>query len=63
MNFRAVLTALLAVAAISVNAQAQDIEAGKKKAEACVACHGATGNSPSGAFPTLAGQNAVARTR
>ncbi len=58
MNFRAVITALLTFAALTVNAQAQDIEAGKKKAEACVACHGANGNSPAGAFPTLAGQNA-----
>lgn len=52
------MTTLLALAAVCVNAQAQDIEAGKKKAEACAACHGATGNSPAGAFPTLAGQNA-----
>lgn len=52
------MTALLAVSALSMNAQAQDIEAGKKKAEACVACHGPNGNSPSGVFPTLAGQTA-----
>ena len=58
MKFRVVLTALLAFAAISTSAQAQDIEAGKKKAEACVACHGANGNSVVGAFPVLAGQNA-----
>ncbi len=57
MKFRVVLTALLAFAAISTSAQAQDIEAGKKKAEACVACHGANGNSVAGAFPVLAGQN------
>ena len=57
MKFRAVMTALLALAAVCVNAQAQDVEAGKKKAEACVACHGPNGNSQAGAFPTLAGQN------
>lgn len=58
MKFRAALTALLAIAALCSGAHAQDIEAGKKKAEACVACHGPNGNSPMGAFPTLAGQNA-----
>lgn len=57
MKFRAALTALLALAAVCVNAHAQDVEAGKKKAEACVACHGPNGNSQAGAFPTLAGQN------
>lgn len=58
MKFRAALTALLLLASVSIAAHAQDIEAGKKKAEACVACHGANGNSPAGTFPTLAGQNA-----
>ena len=58
MNFRAAITALFVLAATSVGVQAQDIEAGKKKAEACVACHGPGGNSVTGAFPTLAGQNA-----
>ena len=57
MKFRNALFSLLALASLVINAQAQDIEAGKKKAEACVACHGATGNSPAGMFPTLAGQN------
>lgn len=57
MKFRAAITAMLAMAAVCMTAHAQDIEAGKKKAEACVACHGANGNSPSGMFPTLAGQN------
>ena len=58
MNFRAAVFALFVFTAASLGVQAQDIEAGKKKAEACVACHGATGNSPIGAFPTLAGQTA-----
>ncbi len=58
MNFRAAISAMFVLAAVSFGVQAQDIEAGKKKAEACVACHGTNGNSPSGAFPTLAGQNA-----
>lgn len=35
-----------------------DVEAGRRKAEACVACHGAAGNSAAGLFPILAGQTA-----
>lgn len=36
-----------------------DPEAGKQKAQACSACHGAEGNAPSGqSFPDLAGQTA-----
>ena len=38
-------------------ASAQDIEAGRTKAQACAACHGADGNSPAGNFPNLAGQS------
>lgn len=38
-------------------AVAQDPEAGRAKSQACAACHGADGNSSSGAFPNLAGQN------
>jgi cytochrome c553 len=37
---------------------AQDLEAGRAKAAACAACHGADGNSPSPLFPILAGQTA-----
>jgi cytochrome c553 len=37
-------------------AAAQDIEAGRAKAQACAACHGADGNSATGMFPSLAGQ-------
>ena len=36
---------------------AGDPVAGRDKAASCVACHGADGNSASGAFPSLAGQN------
>lgn len=57
MKFRAAITALVAFLAVSTTAHAQDVEAGKQKAEACVACHGANGNSQVGAFPVLAGQN------
>ena len=31
--------------------------AGKEKSAACVACHGDTGNSPTPAFPNIAGQH------
>lgn len=58
----ALLIALIAlatlIALIAPQAHAADIEAGKKKAESCVSCHGPNGNSPSGLFPTLAGQTA-----
>lgn len=37
-------------------AGAQDIEAGRAKAQACAACHGADGNATAGNFPNLAGQ-------
>jgi cytochrome c553 len=39
-------------------AQAQNVDAGRKKAEACVACHGPGGISADPAFPILAGQTA-----
>jgi cytochrome c553 len=41
---------------IALPNQAADVEAGKKKAETCVACHGPSGNSTNGMYPTLAGQ-------
>jgi cytochrome c553 len=37
-------------------AGAADIEAVKNKAQACVACHGADGNSVTAVIPSLAGQ-------
>ena len=46
----------LALAMPSLSTIAADADAGKRKAEACVSCHGPAGNSASGAFPTLAGQ-------
>lgn len=48
----------LALLALAFGAQAQDLEAGKKKAaEVCAACHGPDGNSASGDFPRIAGQH------
>ena len=44
---------------IAVNTfAAGSAKAGKAKSAACVACHGADGNSPSPAFPKIAGQSA-----
>src|SRR5262245_66621156 len=49
-----------AVAAVSVialipAADGADVEAGRKKAEACVPCHGAGGNAITPGMPSLAG--------
>ena len=49
------ITLLLAA---SAPALAGNAEAGKEKAKACAACHGADGNSASADFPRLAGQKA-----
>ena len=49
----------LAAALLLAHGSAQadgDIDAGKAKSAPCAACHGADGNSPSGAFPIIAGQ-------
>ena len=43
---------------LAFGANAQDIEAGKKKAtEVCAACHGPDGNSATADCPKLAGQH------
>jgi len=55
------LTIALVLAAAGVVLQVQadgDANAGKSKAAVCGACHGQDGNSASGQFPKLAGQNA-----
>jgi cytochrome c553 len=38
------------------NVQAADAEAGKKKSEACVGCHGMNGKSNNPMYPSLKGQ-------
>ncbi|MDZ4074675.1 MAG: c-type cytochrome [Hylemonella sp.] len=47
---------LALLVAMQSAAHAQDIEAGRAKAQACAACHGPGGNSENGLYPTLAGQ-------
>lgn len=53
--FAAGVAALMLVA---TGARAQDVAAGRAKAQVCAACHGADGNSVAGEFPILAGQTA-----
>ena len=58
---RRFIAGTLAIIAVSPvrGAAAQDAEAGARKAaEVCAACHGATGNSTQGLYPSLAGQTA-----
>lgn len=49
------LAASLLTLAVPV-ALAGDADAGKAKSAACAACHGVDGNSPTPAFPRIAGQ-------
>jgi cytochrome c553 len=53
---RLALAALALLAAGGPPALAQDVEAGRAKAQVCAACHGADGNAVAGEFPNLAGQ-------
>ena len=46
----------LALALLSLPAEAADIQAGKAKAEVCVGCHGENGISQTENIPSLAGQ-------
>ena len=55
LSLRALAAAVVCLLAAQA-AQAQDIAAGEKVAQACAACHGADGNPASGQFPALAGQ-------
>jgi cytochrome c553 len=47
---------VLVVVGVPGIAHAADIEAGRRKAEVCVACHGVGGNSTNPDIPSLAGQ-------
>ena len=44
------------LAAIEAPAPAADVEAGRRKAEACASCHGPDGNATISGMPSLAGQ-------
>ena len=50
-----IITAIL-MTGVSAQGIAGDPAAGQAKAQACVACHGADGNSANSGFPSLAGQ-------
>jgi len=52
------VAACAVLCAVAFAARAQDADAGRGKAEACVACHGPGGNSTDPQFPILAGQTA-----
>lgn len=57
-RLRAASLFCLTLAFAAPPAAAQDVEAGRKKSETCVACHGPNGNSSIPQFPVLAGQTA-----
>ncbi len=60
MNIRKIATLiLLSGFAISATADSGDPANGKTLSATCAACHGTDGNSPSGAWPKLAGQHSV----
>jgi len=56
LNFSVAAIALFCATAGS--AYAQDVDAGRRRAEACVACHGPGGNSTDPQYPILAAQTA-----
>jgi cytochrome c553 len=58
VSTRRALVVVLALAGAAAGAPAQDVNAGRTKAAACAACHGADGNSADAQFPILAGQTA-----
>jgi cytochrome c553 len=55
-----ILLSVVGILSLSVTAVFAEgnAEAGKQKSQLCIACHGADGNSATGDFPKLAGQNA-----
>ena len=59
MTPRPVGALLIATLLAPTLAPAADVEAGRGKAAACVACHGPDGNSSNPAVPSIAGQVAI----
>ena len=57
MRLGALVAVLIAAGAPVV--PAADLEAGRRKAEPCAACHGPAGNSSIPTVPSLAGQPAT----
>jgi cytochrome c553 len=57
LSLSMVYVAVQAAETSSVNSMG-DVAAGQAKSAMCAACHGVDGNSPSPAFPSIAGQNA-----
>ena len=57
-KFTQAWTAVAMVTLAGVAHAGGDAAAGKAKAAQCAQCHGADGNSPTSAFPRLAGQHA-----
>lgn len=58
MKTQAIIATAILGMAMTLPAWAKgDANSGKGKSTACAACHGQDGNSPTGAFPKLAGQN------
>jgi cytochrome c553 len=53
--FRIVIGLIIALSSIAAQAE-PDLAHGKELSAVCVACHGVDGNSPAGAFPSIAGQ-------
>ena len=58
MNKKSMKFVILSLFFISLNLYAGDVDRGKEKSLACVACHGNEGISVSPIWPKLAGQHA-----
>lgn len=56
MKYLNMIVLAIACCATSAAFAGGDAAAGKEKSKACESCHGTDGNSPSPAFPKLAGQ-------
>jgi cytochrome c553 len=54
---KSLVGAFCLIVAATSSALAADPDAGKRKSQTCVACHGPDGNSPAPDFPKIAGQH------